>query len=274
MKRHSVPTPELHRPNAGPPRRQAAAPLRPNAGFTLVELLVAAFVTFLLFGMIAQFMGLQGRASSFQKATNEATESARIALSLLTWDIQNAGYRVSVTDNPSDLLGLRAIENGNADGFVMRYLDESLAPPSAQRISYSLGDEPRSLRRAQYDDLATAPAEQPTVATVVALNATYVTRSNQFVSPDPSTGDCPAGTEPVGGSPPENCLVPWETSSVAKRLVRSVDLELLARSSTKVPGHQDKISSYTFSDGTTYATEPGYVYHYAEQTVVSPNLGR
>ncbi|MEX2541281.1 MAG: prepilin-type N-terminal cleavage/methylation domain-containing protein [Trueperaceae bacterium] len=243
-------------------------------GFSLIEIMIASAITLMLFGMIAQFMGLQGRASSFQKATNEATDSARIALSLLSWDIQNAGYRVTVTDDPADMLGLRAIENGNADGFVIRYLDESLATPASQRISYSLGDEPRSLKRAQYPDTnATPPSEQPTVATVVALNAAYVTRSNQFVSPDPNTSSCPAGTEPVG-SPVENCLVTWKNQPTAERLVRSVDLEILARSSSRVPGYQDKKGTYTFSDGSTYTTEPGFVYHYAEQTVVAPNLGR
>jgi prepilin-type N-terminal cleavage/methylation domain-containing protein len=245
-----------------------------NRGFSLVELLIASAVLFLVFGMVAQFMGLQGRASSFQKATNEATDSARIALSLLSWDIQNAGYRVTVTDSPVDKLGIRATEDGNADKLVIRYLDESLSPPSAQRISYSLGDEPRSLRRAQYSDGATPPAEQPTVATVVALNVSYVTRSNQFVSPD-DLGNCPAGTDPVPDTgTPENCLVPWLTQPTAERLVRSVDLELLARSSTRVPGYQDRKGTYTFSDGSTYVTEPGYVYHLAEQTVVAPNLGR
>lgn len=252
----------------------ATATTMRNQGFSLVELLIASALVFMLFGMIAQFMTLQGKASSFQKATNEATDSARIALSLLSWDIQNAGYRVTVTDVPAEMLGLKAVEAGNADGFVIRYLDESLAPPSAQRISYSLGDEPRSLRRAQYPDTGTTPpSEQPTVATVVALNAIYTTRNNQYVSPDPSSNACPAGTEPVG-SPVDNCLVTWKMQSTAERLVRSVDLEILARSSTKVPRYHDKTGTYTFSDGSTYTTEPGYVYHFAEQTVVSPNLGR
>lgn len=250
-------------------------PFANQAGFSLVEMLVAVAVVFMLFGIIAQFMGMQAKASSFQKATNEATDSARIALSLLSWDIQNAGYRVTVTDSPVDLLGMRAIEGGNADGFVIRYLDESLNPPSAQRISYSLGDEPRSLRRAQYPDTnSAAPAEQPTVATVVALNATYVTRRNQYVPPDAATGACPSGTEPVGGSPPENCRVPWNTQATAERLVRSVDVQLLARSSTKVPGYRDPRGHYTFADGSNYTAEPGYVYHFAEQTVVAPNIGR
>jgi prepilin-type N-terminal cleavage/methylation domain-containing protein len=251
-----------------------------QSGFSLVEMLIASALVFMLFGMIAQFMGLQSRASSLQKATNEATDSARIALALLTWDIQNAGYRVSVTNDPPDKLGLRAIEGGDADGLVIRYLDETLTdqagnPGLAQRISYSLGDEPRSLRRAQYDDNSSSvPNEQPTVATVVALNLTYVTRSNQYISPDPVTGSCPSNTEPIGGSPATNCLVNWKSQSTAERLVRKVDLELLARSSTKVTGYHDRRGTYTFSDGSSYVTEPGYVYHYAEQTIVAPNLGR
>jgi type II secretory pathway component PulJ len=250
-----------------------------QAGFSLVELLIASTVIFMLFGMIAQFMGLQSRASNLQKAMNEATDSARIALALLSWDIQNAGYRVTVTDDPSDLLGIRAIEAGSADSMVIRYLDETLTdangnPGLQQRISYSVGDEPRSLRRAQYaDSSSAAPQEQPTVATVVALNAIYETRSNQYVSPDPSTGSCPAGTEPIG-SPADNCHVNWKRQSSAERLVRSVELQLLTRSTTRVQGYQDNVGSYMFEDGSSYVTQPGYVYHYVEQTVVAPNLGR
>ena len=249
-------------------------PLRRDrqAGLTVIELLVAGSLLTVVLSLATNFLISQSYAGNVQKATNEATEAARIALSLLTWDIQNAGYRVMVTDQPKELLGIRAIDDGAADSVVIRYLDESFSPPEPQRISYNVGGTPRSLRRVQYDDdAATAPVEQPTVATVVAMNISYETRPSQFV--DVGSTGCPTGTEDIG-SPPINCRVPWTVQSTAGRLVREVRIELLARSATRINGYSGGNDVYTFTGGGSYTTEPGYVYHYAEQTVLASNLGR
>lgn len=246
-----------------------------RSGLTIVELLVAGTILTVVLSVVGNFFVSQSRASDIQKATNEATEAARTALSLLTWDVQNAGYRVMVTNEPAEYLGIRSIDDGVQDGMILRYLDESLSPPKAQRISYSIGGDPPSLRRVQYDDVSgAAPAEQPTVASIVAMNVTYETRPNHYV--DLNADDkCDLAYEPVpeGSSSPTNCLVPWDDLSTADRLVRQVRIELLARSSTKIAGYQSSVGSYDF-DGSTYATEPGYVYHRAEQTVLASNLGR
>lgn len=244
-----------------------------RAGVTVVELLVAGSILTVVLSIATNFLISQSRASNIQKATNEATEAARTALSLLTWDIQNAGYRVIVTDEPQELLGIRAVDDGVADGMIIRYLDESLDPPQAQRISYDIGGEPRSLRRVQYADVSgTAPTEQPTVATIVAMNLTFETRPNQYV--DVEDGTCTSPATPIG-DPPTNCLMPWIQKSTADRLVRQVRIELLARSATRISGYSAGKEAYVFGDGTlTYVPEPGYVYHRAEQTVLAANLGR
>lgn len=244
-----------------------------RAGVTVVELLVAGSIFTIVLTIATNFFIGQSRASNIQKATNEATEAARTALSLLTWDIQNAGYRVIVTNEPEELLGIRAVDNGAEDGLIIRYLDESLSPPQGQRISYDIGGEPRSLRRVQYEDVSgTAPAEQPTVATVVAMNLTFETRPNQYVDLNSSDGCTDPAIEV--GDPPTNCLMPWVEKPTAERLVRQVRIELLARSATKISGYSGGREVYDFSDGSTYTTEPGYAYHQAEQTVLASNLGR
>lgn len=246
---------------------------RRRRGMTLVEVLIAGVLFIVIISIAGRFFAAQNEANALQKALDEASDNARIALEMLSWDLQNAGYRVTVTDAPSDLLGIRATDGGAQDALVIRYLDESLSPPSPQRISYNIGDTPGALQRVQYsDDTKTVPSEQPTVARVVGLNLLYETRSNQYVDVQ-DDGTCPTGTEDIG-SPPVNCRVPWTEKNVAERLVKTVRVQLLARSDTRVPGYQDSQGTYTFADGSTVSTQPGYVYRFADQTVLAPNLGR
>lgn len=246
-----------------------------TSGVTVIELLVAGSLLTIVLSLATNFLIGQSRVSDIQKATNEATDAARTALSLLTWDIQNAGYRVIVSNEPEELLGIRATDADAADSLVIRYLDESLATPTPQRIAYSVGGEPRSLRRVQYaDDASAEPAEQPTVATIVAMNVTYETRPNQYVDVQEGGTCANPDHEPIG-SPATNCLVPWMAGSpAADRLVREVHIQLLARSATKIPGYSGGDAAYEFVGADPYVPEPGYVYHFAEQTVLASNLGR
>lgn len=240
---------------------------------TLIEVLVAGALFIVVIAVAGRFFAVQTQANNLQKALDEAQDNARIAFELISWDIQNAGYRVTVTDSPVDMLGIRATDNGARDSFVVRYFDEALTTPTPQRVAYKVDGTPPSLQRVQYDDDATTiPTEQPTVASVVALNLRYETRSSQFVDVQPD-GTCPSGTQDIG-SPPVNCLVPWVEKDDAERLVKTVRVQLLARSDTKIPGYRDQRGSYTFADGSVVQTQPGYVYRFADQTVLAPNLGR
>lgn len=249
---------------------------RREAGVTLVELLVTLALLGVATGLISQFFVLQSRSAAQQRGINEANENTRVALALVTWDVQSAGYRVSVSDIN------RAITPNSATGsytdhFTTRYLfvDETAGVSEARKVRYDLATSPPRLRRAEFKDTETNPPGemQPAVENIVALNLRYETRDNQFVTPSGST--CPSGTTPiVENGVTVNCSVNWVEQNDPLRLVRRVRVQVLARSSGRVPSYSDRNASYTFAGGGSYPTEPGYVYHFAEQTVVVENLSR
>lgn len=247
---------------------------RRNSGMTLIEVLVVSVLLALVLGIISRFFISQSRAAALQKAINEATNGARIALTLLSWDIQNAGYNVNTSlANPA----IAATNNGHQDSVVIRYHD--LEMDKEQIVEYDIGSDPISLRRRQFD-VGGNPSIMPSVATIVAMNLTYETRQNQFITPvgSGSSKSCPGGAVPVPdgatGAAIMNCLEPWAFAGSPQRLVRRVRVELLARSNGRAAGYSSSQSSYSFADGSSYEAEDGYVYHYAEQFVLTPNLNR
>lgn len=249
---------------------------RREAGVTLVELLVTLALLGVGTGLISQFFVLQSRSAAQQRGINEANENTRVALALVTWDVQSAGYRVNVSSMN------RAITPNSATGsytdyFTTRYLfvNDIGSVSEAMKVRYDLESNPPRLRRAEFLDTLAAPTNgmQPAVENIVALNLRYETRDNQFVAPSGTT--CPSGsTLIVEGGVTVNCSVNWVEQNDPLRLVRRVRVQVLARSSGRVPGYRDRNASYAFAGGGSYPTEPGYIYHFAEQTVVVENLSR
>lgn len=250
---------------------------RRRGGFSLVELLVAATVGAIALAIVVQFFAQQTRSAAFQKAVNEASENARVALSLIAWDLNNAGYRVTVSGGgdgfSGDLLGIAASDGGASDQLTIRYLDQDTS--TEQRVSYGLGGAPVALRRVQHTTSTIDWTDSATVASVVGLNVRYFTRTNKYEDLQPS-GDCELDQTPILDDDGNvvNCLVDWLEMDSAGRLVQRVLVEILARSETTVASYEDPNGTYTFLDGSTYTTEPGYVYHYGRQSVLTPNLGR
>lgn len=258
--------------------------MRRTQGLTLIEVLVVIALLGLLTGLIVQFFISQTRASSLQKGLNEANEATRTALALVGWDLQNAGYEVMVSNANK---ALTATDNGYEDTITIRSLDINVSPAVEQTVSYSIiltpGDSGKSLHRG-------LASSGPSVAGVVALNLLFETRADPFKTPlgIGSSKTCPSGTTPVPpgatGENIKNCSVPWVWKDIPERLVRSVRIQVLGRSESRVPGRQSPNTSYSFAgaDGagtisendSAYAAEPGYVYHFAEQTVLALNLGR
>ena len=255
---------------------------RSESGLGLVELLVTIGVLTLVLGVIVNFFISQNRASAIQKAMNEANEAARIALSLITWDLQNAGYRVTVSNTNPAIHAPTTNVDSHADQMVVRYRNDTTA--TAGRYRYSIGGAPISLRRAEYaDDPTATPTDNPTVASVVAMNLQFETRANQFVDVvgTGTSKSCPSGTTPfppgATGAAIDKCSVNWVWRDQPDRLVRQIRVQLLARSQSKVSGYRPPVQGYTFtgnSGSTTYSAEPGYVYYFSEQLLASPNLGR
>ncbi len=248
--------------------------MRRSYGVTLIELLITLSLLGILTGIITQFFVSQSRASAQQKAINETNESTRVALALVTWDLQNAGYRVSVSDS-SKAVTPNSSADSYTDYFTTRYFNEASSPGEAKKVRYDLAVNPPNLRRAEFSDTLTAPpgGMQPAVENIVGLNLRYETRADQFVTPSGSS--CPSGSTPIVESGATiNCSVTWVEQNLPLRLVRRVRVQVLARSAARVPGYRDRNASYSFAGGGSYPTELGYVYHLAEQTVVVENLSR
>lgn len=260
--------------------------MRRAQGLTLIEVLVVSTLLVVLLGLISQFFAVQARAASLQKALNEANEATRTVLTLITWDLQNAGYKVMVSNENK---ALDSYNSGHTDIVTSRFFDVSASPSAPKKVRYSLGkgdgEVVTSMRRAYYGDPATSTFPQatppsgsngPSIASVVALNLRFETRTDPFKTP--TSGTCPANTTsvPLGatGAAITNCSVNWSWQDIPSRLVRRVRLQVLGRSETRVTGYLDRNLSYVFEGVSQYTTEPGFVYHFAEQTVLVPNLGR
>jgi len=230
-----------------------------------------------LLGLVSQFFVVQSRAASLQKAINEANEGTRTALALVTWDLQNAGYRTTLSSTSP--IYISATNNSYTDIVTTRFFDEDLA--AIRKVRYDIaqgeGEIVTSLRRAAFNDSDTDPPAgmRASVASMVAFNVRYETRQDPFVTP--TSGACPSGSTPIfdeTGLTIVNCRINWVWADTPQRLVRSIKVQLLGRSETRVSGYTSPVQSYTFDGGGQYPTEPGFVYHFAEQTVLVPNLGR
>lgn len=250
-------------------------------GLTLVEVLVTISIFGIVLAIIGQFFSSQSRAAAVQKGINEANEAARVALSLVTWDLQNAGFEVPVSNSNAAIQVPSENVGDHVDSFTIRFFDDNLAVPAAQRIRYDIAGTPGTLRRAQYqDDPTVTPSQAPTVAQVVAMNVVFEARANQFVDPADSTS-CPAGSSPFppGVTPVQRCEVDWKWQDVPDRLIRRVRVELLTRSERRIQRYTSPEAAFEFTDlsnGTTtsYVPTAGYAHHYTEQTISTPNLGR
>lgn len=246
-------------------------------GLSLIEMLVAMAIMGIVLAIIVQFFATQSRAARIQKAINEASEAGRTALSLITWDLQNAGYRVTTSnENPAIKKGGN---NGYYDSLIIRYRDDSIAVPVETVVTYSIDNNGDLLRD---EDLITDTVEDdvaPSVASIVAMNVRYETRADQFATPilSGSTNTCPEDTTPItdGSGKVINCSINWTFADEPERLVRQVKVQLLARSENKVSGYKGSRQSFKF-DGidASYNANDGYMYQLSEQTIIVPNLGR
>lgn len=245
-------------------------------GLTLIEVLVTSALFTVLLGLVSQFFVVQSRAASLQKAINEANEGTRTALSLITWDLQNAGYRTTLWG--TNLAYINATNNSYTDTVTTRFFDEDLGVIRKVRydIAQGEGEIVTSLRRAAFNDSDENPPAglRAAVASMVALNVRYETRQDPFKTP--VSGSCSSGTTPIVDETGAtiNCRINWVWADTPQRLVRSIKVQLLGRSETRVSGYTSPVQSYTFDGGSQYPMQPGFIYHFAEQTVLVPNLGR
>jgi hypothetical protein len=85
------------------------------------------------------------------------------------------------------------------DHFTTRYLfvDETAGVSEARKVRYDLATNPLRLRRAEFKRYGDQSARRDAAAVenIVALNLSYETRANQFLTPSGTT--CPSGSTPI-----------------------------------------------------------------------------
>jgi type IV pilus assembly protein PilW len=97
-------------------------PMKKQAGFSLIELLIVMVVSTLLLAGMATFFSSQARTTSMQVLTVDTVHRARTALASMTKEIRMAGYRSSGTAftgiSQATAGSIRILADLNQDGSI------------------------------------------------------------------------------------------------------------------------------------------------------------
>ena len=85
----------------GDPRSIRSRNRRGQAGFSLVELLVAATVLVVVLGIVAIYFGEQSRLARRTQARSDAQDRARLVMQLVTQDLSLAGAKTYIQSDGS-----------------------------------------------------------------------------------------------------------------------------------------------------------------------------
>jgi type II secretory pathway component PulJ len=211
-----------------------------NAGFTVVELLIAGFILTIVLGLSGVFLARQSDLNRRTQARAEVQDKARMIVQVLSNDLALAGARVyadatgalqSVTPNlgtcptvsgtTSCLGGFNASGGASTrDEFSVAYITTLMPPSEACReVGYRFnGDDLERVDRGCTGALVNPFSDGgfDTLATnVLALDIKYLCSNGNTLATIPDTsGSCPAGSA----------------------YVRSAVVSVLAASDTTVPG--------------------------------------
>ncbi len=83
-------------------RFDSTHPLRPNAGFSLVELMVAMVISLIVLAAVSSVMVTTKKTNTAQTAQARMQDNARIALQIIAYDIRQSGYFGCSTGNGSN----------------------------------------------------------------------------------------------------------------------------------------------------------------------------
>lgn len=126
----------------------------PQAGFTLVELLISVLLTSIIMGAIYSVYRVQTHSAKVQEMRQEAQEYARSVLDIMVREIRNAGYKpVAVALHPltpCDDGTNKGVYTATAVKFEFRYdidADGDCLEPN-ERITYEYDSTNKNLTRA------------------------------------------------------------------------------------------------------------------------------
>ncbi len=147
-----------------------------DAGFSLIELLIAIGIFSVLAAAVGSVYVSTSRAITLQNATAGVQQSVRTALEIMAQDIRMAGYNpMEIDPNPpsieiADSNKIRVTSDRNKNGTI----DED----DFERISYELNGN--DLRRILYEATGSSSA-QTIIENVTELEFTYSGTNNSIV---------------------------------------------------------------------------------------------
>ena len=206
-----------------------------EAGFTLVEMMIALLMAAIVMGAVASSFNTQHKTYLAQDQVVEMQENARVAMELLTRDIRSAGY------DPSGLGAGITTANSNSIQFTR---DDGTG--TLETIQYSLVDAYASIGRNDgvVDDLGrdiNGGGAQPVAENIRQLEFRYLDQNGNV------------------------------TSTLAD--IRSVQIALMAQSAQQELKVTAPTRTYTTPSGTNWTPDANYWSFYLSTTVKCRNLG-
>lgn len=251
-----------------------------TSGFTLVELLVAAFVLVIILSIVAAFFVQQTRLNRRTQAGTEVQDKARMVMQLVTGDLQLAGADVYSDTNgaiqtpavpltlcPNDSGSgldtcLVGVDGGVQDRMATTYIT-TLRPTSTacRQVGYAFSGT--TLERADVAcsgspglvDTSSIGTDFDVLAPgILALDIRYLCSNGNILSDVPDATDCASGDA----------------------YLRTAIVTVVARSEVTVPGQPAVTYQVPMSDAVSTKTAvtcgPDYACSGLTQEVLLPNL--
>lgn len=246
-----------------------------KSGFTLIEVLIAMFVSLVIMGGAYMFFNSQQRQTTIQTNVSDAQQTLRAAMDFMSRDIRMAGYNptgvtdFTITDIDDDINGMSAIAfnwdnpaGANDSAYSVTAVNGSIVAPNSRALMFN---------------------GQPLAGFVVALGLAYAYDDNDLdsqVETDPANGNTvwfyDAGDDDTWDSLVTNQVAGTVNSNntgiaVDTRTIRAVRIWMLSQSQVPDPN---------YTDTNTYVVGPhritpnnNFRHRLIERTVLCRNMG-
>jgi type IV pilus assembly protein PilW len=222
-----------------------------NAGFTLIEILVAMAVSTIVLTGIYQAYANQMRVNNTQNQVVEMQQSARVAMLFMERDIRQAGFNptgmanVGIDVAGSNEIRLSIDETGGEGDGEDNDLD-GLEDETPECDGVSDGQIIYTLSNDNNDNGVNDALEG------LNTNACHLTRNGQRLASNiDALNFVYFGIDDDDASCQENCALLNPTTAQERGDIRAVQISVVARAGTTIPGF-----SIPFTDNNTYYNQP------------------
>lgn len=214
---------------------------RSEAGFSLIELVIAMTITLVVMGIATTLIARSLKVRSRENKRTDALADSQRALNLMTREISNAGFRMKtngvVWQDSNDDSSIRILANlnkytGEVDGGVTE---------AGEDVKFFLADNTQYLVRYDKNRADTDPLKKTVLANrVYSLNAYYFEQTVDY-----TTGTC---DRPVAVTTTGVSKLSGSNIADAKYVVLAICVDLPAEGTPGSPGYQPASQTLLVSD--------------------------